>query len=116
MATRRELIEVVAARYRAANRNEKKAILDEFVAVTGFHRKHAIRVLKRSLRPAMSDGILIAIIGADPLSARMSSGLCPLCSSMGASMGISCSLSLAACVAVWPTINWSFGSTAARAL
>jgi hypothetical protein len=41
VATRRELIEVVSARYRAAGRNEKKEILDEFVKVTGFHRKHA---------------------------------------------------------------------------
>jgi hypothetical protein len=51
VATRRELIEAVAARYRAAGRNEKKEILDEFVKVTGFHRKHAIRALKRSPRP-----------------------------------------------------------------
>jgi hypothetical protein len=51
MATRRELIEAVAARYRAATRDEKKGILDEFVKVSGFHRKHAIRVLKRSPRP-----------------------------------------------------------------
>ncbi len=51
MATRRELIEAVAARYRAGGRQEKKEILDEFVKVTGFHRKHAIRVLKKSPRP-----------------------------------------------------------------
>src|ERR1700738_349095 len=51
MATRREVMEAVAARYRAAARDEKKGILDEFVKVTGFHRKHAIRVLKRSPRP-----------------------------------------------------------------
>jgi hypothetical protein len=50
MATRRELIETVAARYRAARRSGKKAILDEFVKVTGFHRKHAIRVLKKAPR------------------------------------------------------------------
>lgn len=48
MATRRELIEAVRARYRAAGREEKKGILDEFVKVTSFHRKHAIRVLKKS--------------------------------------------------------------------
>ena len=50
MATRRELIEAVAVRYRAAGRNGKKKILDEFVKVTGFHRKHAIRALKQSLK------------------------------------------------------------------
>jgi hypothetical protein len=50
VTTRRELIDAVAARYRAAGRNQKKEILDEFVEVTGFHRKHAIRVLKRARR------------------------------------------------------------------
>src|SRR5215831_19132155 len=50
VATRRELIEAVAARYRSAGRHEKKEILDEFVRVTGFHRKHAIRALKKSPR------------------------------------------------------------------
>jgi hypothetical protein len=48
--TRRELIEAVAARYRAAGRHEKKEILDEFVKVTGFHRKHAIRALRKALK------------------------------------------------------------------
>jgi hypothetical protein len=47
LATRRELTEAIAARYRAAKRDEKQKILDEFVEVTGFHRKHAIRVLRR---------------------------------------------------------------------
>ena len=50
MTTRRELIEAVAARYWGAGRDQKKEILDEFVKVTGFHRKHAIRVLKKSPR------------------------------------------------------------------
>lgn len=45
MATRKELIESIGARYREAGSSEKSAILDEFVAVTGYHRKHAIRVL-----------------------------------------------------------------------
>ena len=44
-AARRELIEAVAARYRDASSHDRRRILDEFVAVTGFHRKHAIRVL-----------------------------------------------------------------------
>jgi hypothetical protein len=47
MATRRELIGAVVTRYHAGTRSEKKDILDEFVKVTGFHRKHAIRVLRK---------------------------------------------------------------------
>ncbi|PSO13458.1 transposase, partial [Sphingobium sp. AEW4] len=45
MATRRELVEAVGERYRAADRTSKGKILDEFVAVTGLHRKHAMRIL-----------------------------------------------------------------------
>ena len=45
LTTRRELTAAISQRYRAADRNGKKLILDEFVKVTGCHRKHAIRVL-----------------------------------------------------------------------
>ena len=44
-AARRELVAAVVERYRAGARDEKVRILDEFAAVTGYHRKHAIRVL-----------------------------------------------------------------------
>src|SRR6202163_3925579 len=46
LATRRELIQAIAGRYHAAARVDKKKILDEFIEVTGFHRKHAIRALR----------------------------------------------------------------------
>lgn len=46
MATRKELIEALRARYRSAAQTEKTKILDEFIALTGYHRKHAIRVLR----------------------------------------------------------------------
>ena len=46
MATRDELVAAVIERYRKGCRNEKTRILDEFVAVTGYHRKHAMRVLR----------------------------------------------------------------------
>lgn len=49
MTTRRELIAAVGSRYRQASRSEKKTILDEFVAVTGYHRKHAVRLLRHEL-------------------------------------------------------------------
>jgi hypothetical protein len=48
LATRRELIEAIANRYQSGTRIEKKEILDEFVEVTGFHRKHAIRALRKA--------------------------------------------------------------------
>ena len=45
--SKRELVEAVRDRYLRAGRKEKSKILDEFVAITGFHRKHAIRVLRQ---------------------------------------------------------------------
>ena len=47
MATRAELVAAIADRYRASNRTERTKVLDEFVAITGYHRKHAIRLLRR---------------------------------------------------------------------
>lgn len=47
---REELVGAISERYRACGRVEKRQILNEFVAVTGFHRKHAIRVLRASTR------------------------------------------------------------------
>ncbi len=42
---RSELVSAVASRYRDSSKGDKTKILDEFVRVTGFHRKHAVRVL-----------------------------------------------------------------------
>ena len=47
MATRSELLEVLRERYESARPAERRLILDEFVAVSGYHRKHAIRLLRR---------------------------------------------------------------------
>jgi len=57
MATRSELVVAIVERYRLASRSDKHRILDEFVAVTGYHRKHAIRVLAtREKRPSGNKG------------------------------------------------------------
>jgi len=48
MAMRSELVEAIIERYRSSSRVGKQRILDKFVAVTGYHRKHTIRVLCRS--------------------------------------------------------------------
>jgi hypothetical protein len=45
LTTRRELTAAIRQRYQVADRSGKKIILDEFTEVTGYHRKHAIRVL-----------------------------------------------------------------------
>ena len=55
MATRRELVAAIRERYGAATREEKGRILDELVAVAGYHRKHAIRVLRRRQAAVMPE-------------------------------------------------------------
>jgi hypothetical protein len=46
MATRDELVVALAGRYASGNRKERGLILDEFAAVSGLHRKHAMRLLR----------------------------------------------------------------------
>lgn len=43
--TREELLTALRGRYHECPRAEKTRIIDEFVAVSGYHRKHAIRLL-----------------------------------------------------------------------
>lgn len=47
LKSKQELLEVVRPRYLQASKEEKQKILDEFTCATGYHRKHAIRVLKK---------------------------------------------------------------------
>jgi len=44
-SVRRELIDAVRTRYRSSEPSAKRLILREFAALTGYHRKSAIRVL-----------------------------------------------------------------------
>ena len=49
MATRRELKDAVRQRYQgSSDRRERRQILSEFVRISGYHRKHALRVLNQS--------------------------------------------------------------------
>ena len=63
-AARQEVVLAVRERYRQASGPDQQRILNEFVAVTGYHRKHAIRVLalnisgsqaQRQARPRLYD-------------------------------------------------------------
>ncbi len=46
LKARRELLAATARRYQQAGKRKKKAILDEFTAATGYHRKYAITLLR----------------------------------------------------------------------
>jgi hypothetical protein len=52
LATKGELLAAIGDRYRASGRAERTKILDEFVAVPGYHRKHAIRLLRPTAKPS----------------------------------------------------------------
>jgi hypothetical protein len=45
--SKRELVDTIRPRYLKAPRKEKSSIIDEFIAITGYHRKHAIRLLRK---------------------------------------------------------------------
>ena len=57
--TKGEILNAIRDRYRIASKAEKGRILHEFKLVTGYHRKHAIRLLrerlKRETKPPMID-------------------------------------------------------------
>lgn len=52
--SKKKYIETIFLRYKKASTKEKTVILNEFCATSGFHRKHAIRVLRKFKRFAQS--------------------------------------------------------------
>ena len=67
MSTRGELLDAIGGRYRAADRRQRSRIPDEFVAVAGYHRKHAIRLLRAE--GVRADGAERASIPSDAVAA-----------------------------------------------
>jgi hypothetical protein len=59
--TRRELVHVIRERYARARKDEKRRILDEFVALTEYHRKHALRVLNAPHAPHATTSITTSV-------------------------------------------------------
>lgn len=52
--TRIEILKALKNRYTKVSRKEKTKILDEFISLSGYHRKHAVRLLRnnyQSLKP-----------------------------------------------------------------
>ena len=54
VTTKKELIAALANRYAAGRREEKSQILDQFVSISGMHRKHAMRLLRGTVTPRAS--------------------------------------------------------------
>jgi hypothetical protein len=91
LATRRELTTAIGQRYQAADRSSKKTILDEFTKVTGYHRKHAIRVLstqptirrqrpavRRIYQEAVKETLIVLWEAADRICGKRLKALLPL--------------------------------------
>lgn len=78
---RREITAAVVDRYRSAGRADKGRILDELCAVTGWHRKHAVRALatkvaispeaRRQRRPTYGPTIRDALVALWEASDRI---------------------------------------------
>src|SRR3954451_20567294 len=78
MATRDELVAVVAERYARSARKDRSRILDEFTAVSGLHRKHAMRLLRCKVRgepcgPRLSSTFRLSFLDAHISAQKMAS-------------------------------------------
>lgn len=56
-SAQKEIVGALRTRYQQATKEEKGMILGEFTAVTGFHRKHAIRLLNAAAEALVHKGI-----------------------------------------------------------
>ena len=80
---KQELLATIRDRYRASSKREKSRILDEFIAVTGHHCKHGIRLRgklvddegtthsvrgRRTYDEAVRAGVIVIWEGADRIS------------------------------------------------
>lgn len=90
--TRNELIGILKERYAGASKKEKTKILDEFVAVAEYHRKHAVRLLgnqsagkkpnkaitsKRIYTEAVKQALIISWEAADRICSKRLKSLIP---------------------------------------
>lgn len=88
--TCRELTAAISQRYQAANRKGKKLILDEFVKVTKYHRKHAIRLFtikggthqgrplgRRTYHDAVKEALIVLWEASDRICGKRLKALLP---------------------------------------
>jgi hypothetical protein len=91
LTTRDELTAAIRERYHGADRMGKKVILDECTQVSGYHRKHAIRVLttpptdesktrsvRRVYQHAVKEALIVLWEASDRISGKRLKALTPL--------------------------------------
>src|SRR5664279_4618673 len=92
MATRNELLRATVLRYRHGTRGERSRMLDEFAALTGYHRKHAMRLLqgqaprecsrerpeRRRYGPAMCETLIVLWEASDRICGKRLKPLLPI--------------------------------------
>ena len=92
MATRNELLRATVLRYRHGTRGERSRMLDEFAALTGYHRKHAMRLLqgqaprecsrerpeRRRYGPAMCETLIVFWEASDRICGKRLKPLLPI--------------------------------------
>src|SRR5262245_28638925 len=69
--SKHEYLARMQVRYLKASKREKGRLLDEVVAVVGYHRRHAVRVLRHGRFP---DPKLAAVQGLEPPERRPPTG------------------------------------------
>ena len=86
-----ELLEALRERYRGAQKKGKTKVLDEFAAVSGYHRKHAIRLLRvnrplasmapgvdrRTYGEAVREGLIVLWEAADRICGKRLKAILP---------------------------------------
>ena len=79
--SKREYTEIMRGRYLKADKKEKGKILDEFIKVTGYHRKAVIRVLLKKGSPGLAreDGQESIVLCSSPsnLFGKLATGYVP---------------------------------------
>jgi hypothetical protein len=76
MTTRKQVVAALQLRYGSATFSDRMRILDEFVALTGYHRKHPIRLLREKPGAAMgTDGAIGCTLDADAVVRSRRPGL-----------------------------------------
>ncbi len=124
MTTRDELVVALAGRYALGSRADRGRMLDEFAALTGHHRKHAMRLLRAgvpggrsSLRPerrvydqATREALIVVWEASDRICGKRLRPLVPILVSAMVSVGCRPRFWLSGAGVCWAMVSSSRGA------